>query len=187
MGHVGGVAAAMTHRVAHITMTTRPLSLLLLLLALAGCAAAPAGPPAAGDRLPEVTVHTLAGEPIALVGEPGQAVWLSFWASWCAPCREEWPGIAAAARSFGPAVRIVAVNVNEPPDTVAAFLADHPAGFTVALDPEGHLATQFGIAGLPTHILIDGNGVVRQVVRGPLDGPRAAALLGLTIAKEITP
>lgn len=167
-------------------MTTRPL-LLLLILALAGCSAAPAGPPAAGDRLPAGAVQTLAGEPIALGGEPGQAVWISFWASWCAPCREEWPGIAAAARSFGPAVRIIAVNVNESPDTVAAFVADHPAGFTVALDPRGRLAAQFGVAGMPTHFLIDGHGIIRQVVRGPLDGPRAAALLGFPVAKETTP
>lgn len=167
-------------------MRTKPLLILLLVL-LAGCAGAPEGPLTAGDRLPEATVETLSGETINLGGEPGQAVWVSFWAGWCAPCREEWPGINAAAQSFGPTVRVVAVNVNEEPATVAFFVHEHPADFTVVLDPEGVLAERFGVVGLPTHFLIDADGVVRQVVRGPLDGPRAAALLGLPVAKEIAP
>ncbi|HMQ29644.1 MAG TPA: TlpA disulfide reductase family protein [Chloroflexaceae bacterium] len=164
----------------------RALPLLgFLLLALYGCGAA--GPPRAGERLPDAGVPALAGEPIALAGEPGQAVWVSFWASWCAPCREEWPGINAAARELGPAVRIIAVAVNEAPETVAAFVAEHPADFAVGLDPEGELAAQFGVAGVPTHVLVGPDGTIRQIVRGPLDGPRAAALLGLPMAPAAAP
>lgn len=162
--------------------TRRALRLLPLLLApllLAACAAAPGRPPGAGDRLPVAHARALSGEQVALAGAPGQALWLSFWASWCAPCREEWPGIDAAARDLGPGVRIVAVAVGEAPETVAAFVAERPAAFTVALDPEGALAAQLGVAGLPTHVLVGPDGAIRHVVRGPLDGPRAAALLGL--------
>jgi cytochrome c biogenesis protein CcmG/thiol:disulfide interchange protein DsbE len=159
----------------------------LLLLALAACGRAPAGPLVAGDRLPDLAVADLSGETLSLAGAPGQAVWLSFWASWCAPCREEWPDINAAARDLGPAVRIVAVAVNEPPATVAAFVADHPADFSVALDPEGALAERFGVIGFPTHILIDSDGVLQRVVRGPHDGPRAAGLLGLPTAQSGAP
>ena len=104
---------------------------------------------------------------------------MSFWASWCAPCQEEWPDINAAARAFGPGVHIVAVAVSESPETVAAFVAEHPAEFAVALDPDAELAEQLGVVGLPTHVLVGPDGVIRRVVRGPLDGPRAAALLGL--------
>lgn len=157
---------------------------LLLLVILAGCGGTPAGPLVAGDRLPELAVTTLDGETAALGGPSGQPVWVSFWASWCAPCREEWPGINAAARDLGPGLRIVAVAVNEPQAIVAAFVAEHPAAFAVALDPEGRLAERFGVAGFPTHVLVDGEGVIRHVVRGPLDGPRAAALLDLAVAKE---
>lgn len=169
-------------------MHARLIFLILLpLLVLVGCGSALAGPPAAGDQLPELTVTTLEGETISMGGAPGQAVWVSFWASWCHPCREEWPDINAAARDLGPAVRIVAVAVNEPPATVTAFVADHPADFTVAVDPEGALANRLGVAGFPTHMLIDGDGVVRQIVRGPLDGPRAAELLDLAVAQRSTP
>lgn len=156
---------------------------LLLFVALAGCGGVPASPLAAGDRLPVLAVATLDGETIALGGPPGQPVWVSFWASWCAPCREEWPGINAAARDLGPGLRIVAVAVNEPQATVAAFVAEHPAAFAVALDSDGRLAERFGVAGFPTHVLIDGEGMIKHVVRGPLDGPRAAALLDL-VAEE---
>lgn len=164
----------------------KTLALLLMLVALAACSA-PSGPPEAGRRLPDATTQTLSGELVNLAGEPGQAVWVSFWASWCAPCREEWPGINAATRDLGPAVRIVAVAVNESPETVAAFVADNPADFTVALDPKGELAAQFGVTGFPTHILVGPDGTILQVVRGPLDGPRAAALLGLPVAQAPAP
>jgi peroxiredoxin len=156
----------------------RALLPLLFLLALVACGA-PAGTVRAGDTLPAVAALAMDGGTVSLAGEPGQAVWLSFWASWCAPCREEWPGMSVASRELGPAVRIVAVSVDETPEAVAAFVAEHPAAFTVALDPDGALAARFGVAGVPTHILVGGDGVVRQVVRGPLDGARAAALLGL--------
>jgi thiol-disulfide isomerase/thioredoxin len=161
-----------------------PLAALALLL-LGACGLG--RPAAAGSRLPALTAATLAGEEIALAGAPRQALWLSFWASWCAPCREEWPDINAAARSMGADVRIVAVAVSEPADVVAAFVAEHPADMIVALDPEAELADQLAVAGLPTHILVGADGVVRHVVRGPLDGPRAAALLGLPPASGAAP
>ena len=163
------------------------LIMMILLLALVGCGSRSAGPLTTGDELPELAVATLSGETVSLRGEAGQAVWVSFWASWCAPCREEWPDINVAARDLGPELRIVAVAVNEPEATVAAFVAEHPAVFTVALDPQGKLAKQFGVIGFPTHILIDSDGAIQQVVRGPLDGPRAATLLGLAIAQGAGP
>ncbi len=168
-------------------MIMRALILLLTLLALAGCGGRAPAPLATGAQVPVLRVATLAGDSVNLLGTPGQATWVSFWASWCAPCREEWPTLNAAVRTFGPAVRIVAVSVNEPQASVAGFVAEHPADFVVAVDPEGALAGRFGVVGFPTHFLIDGDGVVRQVVRGPLDGARAASLLAIADAKEYVP
>ena len=175
-------------------MRSRHLALPLLTLLLLAACAAPAGGPApssgpvsTGDRLPEITAAGLGGATVHLAGEPGQALWLSFWASWCVPCRKEWPGINAAARELGPAVRIVGVAVNEPPEVVAAFVAANPAEFAVALDPEGQAAERFGVVGFPTHVLVGADGVILRVVRGPLDGPRAAGLLGLPLAQRAAP
>jgi hypothetical protein len=47
----------------------------------------------------------------------------------------------------------------------------------VLLDPQGQAAARYGVIGFPTHILIDEAGVVRAVVRGPLDATRARRLL----------
>lgn len=165
----------------------RTLSLLLLPLLLVACAGEAGRQVTTGDLIPALSAQTLAGEQLALTSGPGQALWLTFWASWCVPCRAEWPDLDAAARDLGPDVRIIAIAVNETPETVAAFVAEHPAAFTVALDREGQLAERFAVTGFPTHVLVGTDGRVQQVVRGPLDGPRAAALLRLAVVQRSTP
>jgi cytochrome c biogenesis protein CcmG, thiol:disulfide interchange protein DsbE len=97
------------------------------------------------------------------------------------PCQIEWPSLNQAQHNLaGYRVRLVAVSVNESAGTVRAFLDTHQAAFTVLLDPHGELAARYSVIGFPTHILIDKAGIVRAIVRGPLDAVRARTLLELT-------
>lgn len=126
-------------------------------------------------------VDTLAGQSKEIRLGTGQPFWLSFWATWCYPCREEWPDLNQAQRELrADGLRIVAISVNEPGTTVEAFLRTRPADVEVVLDPRGATAARFGVTGFPTHVLIDASGAVRAIVRGPLSGSRARTLLGLT-------
>lgn len=62
---------------------------------------------------------------------------------------------------------MVAISVHESTDTVQRFL------------PKGQAAARYGVIGFPTHVLIDDTGVVRAVVRGPLDAARVRRLMSL--------
>jgi thiol-disulfide isomerase/thioredoxin len=138
------------------------------------------GPARQGDIAPPLAVTTLAGAPSEVRPTAGGTLWLTFWATWCYPCRAEWPGLNQAQRDFaGDELTLVAISVNEPAGTVQQFLNQQPATFEVVLDPQGQAAARYGVIGFPTHILIDGAGVVRAVVRGPLDATRARKLLAL--------
>lgn len=88
----------------------------------------------------------------------GKVVYLDFWASWCTPCRASFPFMADIAETLGDDLRIVAVNVDENRDDAMAFLADYETPFDLVFDPEGQLAAQYQVPGMPTAFLFDRDG-----------------------------
>jgi len=91
----------------------------------------------------------------------GQVVWLDFWASWCTPCRRSFPWMNNIAERYADeGLVIVGVNVDRERDLAEEFLRETPASFAIAYDPEGALAQQFGVLGMPSSYLIDRNGEI---------------------------
>ncbi len=131
-----------------------------------------AGIPAVGARVgqeaPGFTLAGLDGITYTLSAYRGRAVVLNFWASWCPPCREEWPEYLAFARVATDVV-VLSVNVAEPAGVAGAFVGEEPAPFPVLLDGDGSVRRLYEVLGLPTSFVIDPQGIVRQVVPGSLD------------------
>ena len=121
-----------------------------------------AAPPLAGP--------TLDGGHVDLADLRGSVVLVNVWASWCAPCREEMPLLAEAARAWGPAgLRVVGIDVNDRPESAAAFL-DEIGGvpFPSVADPDGRLAVAWGTIGVPETYVVDRDGVVVAKAVGAL-------------------
>jgi cytochrome c biogenesis protein CcmG/thiol:disulfide interchange protein DsbE len=147
---------------------------------LSGCSGAE-GSIRQGQIAPPLAITTLTGAQSEVRPVAGHPLWLNFWATWCYPCRAEWPGLNQAQRDLaGMGLTLVAISVNEQTTAVEQFLDKQPASFEVALDPQGQAAARYGVNGFPTHVLIDETGVVRAIVHGPLDTARARTLLSLT-------
>jgi peroxiredoxin len=133
--------------------------------------------PGIGEPAPdfEVTIIDEHGDPrdrVRLSDFAGQPVWLNFWGSWCPPCREEMPEIQAAyEKELAPQGLVwLAISVDEPAKDAAEFAALHDATFTIASDPNrADSGTSYPIAYFPTHILIDEQGIVRDVIISSLD------------------
>jgi thiol-disulfide isomerase/thioredoxin len=88
---------------------------------------------------------------------------LHVWATWCAPCRDELPGLLDAARDEG--VALVAVSVDESPSSVTAFFAGEvPA--EVVRDPG--VAAAVGVRELPATLRVD-DGFLTERVQGARD------------------
>jgi thiol-disulfide isomerase/thioredoxin len=165
------------------------IALLLLgaTMLLSGCAGG-GGAVRQGEVAPALAVTTLEGTLSEVRPVAGHALWLTVWATWCYPCRAEWPGLNEAQRDLaGDELTLIAISVNEPAGTVRQFLDERPAAFEVALDPQGQAAARYGVIGFPTHVLIDDVGVVRAVVRGPLDADRTRKLLALGDRSDSAP
>ncbi|MFI4891128.1 MAG: TlpA family protein disulfide reductase [Steroidobacterales bacterium] len=92
----------------------------------------------------------------------GKVVYVDFWASWCAPCRESFPWLDDLARHYGPKnLVVIGVNVDQDRARAERFLNQVPAGFPIVYDPHGDIATAFKVTGMPSAVLIDRTGRVR--------------------------
>lgn len=132
--------------------------------------------PQIGEPAPDimVTIIDKQGDPIdrvRLSGFEGQPVWLNFWGSWCQPCRAEMPEIQASYEELAPRGLVwLAVSLDEPAENAAELAALNDATFTIASDPDrADIGASYPIAYFPTHILIDDQGIVRDIVIAPLD------------------
>jgi thiol-disulfide isomerase/thioredoxin len=139
--------------------------------ATASPAPAPAGSATALARLRTQAGAVLGGGATAfrtrLHALRGHPVIVNEWASWCPPCQEELPLLAAAARRFDRRVAFVGLDVNDDAGAARRFLGAHPVGYPSYSDPGAKAANALAsFVGLPTTVYLDGNGVVISVRTG---------------------
>lgn len=125
--------------------------------------------PRLGNTAPDFQFASLDGELIDLQRFRGQPVWITFWASWCPPCRAESPELVAAyERHAADGLVIIAVDVGEDPAAVADYVEKAGLPFLIALDRSTEVAAQYRVRGLPTHYFVDADGIVRDMKIGPM-------------------
>ena len=125
--------------------------------------------PRLGNVAPAFELASLDGELIDLQSFRGQPVWITFWASWCPPCRAESPELVAAHQRHAAAgLVIIAVDVGEDPAAVESYVDKAGLPFLIGLDRSTEIAAQYRVRGLPTHYFIDAGGVVRDMKIGPM-------------------
>ena len=118
-------------------------------------------------QAPDFTLKSSSGENIKLSELRGTVVLLNFWASWCAPCLTSLPlynDLYNKYRDRG--LEVVAINVDNPIEDGLDFLLDTPLDFLIPSDPEGDMATQFNVIGMPSSYLIGPDGKVKLVHMG---------------------
>ena len=121
------------------------------------------GEPAPNCRLTPID----GGQSWALRQYRGKVLYVDFWASWCGPCAQSFPFMNQLARDFGGrGLEILAINLDEEPADAKAFLAEHPAGFTILSDAGGQCPQEFGVRAMPSSYLVDRNGMVHHVQVG---------------------
>jgi peroxiredoxin len=149
--------------------------------------AAPAGPGLVGSIAPAVSLPDTGGANVSLAALRGTVVFLNFWATWCAPCREEAPSLErlyGALRDEG--FHVLAVSVDAPglrPE-VESFQRELGLSFPILFDPEKRAYQAFGVSGIPETFLIAPDGRVVEHYVGPRDwdAPRYARAIRRLLA-----
>jgi len=126
--------------------------------------AAASGPaPKVGMPAPDFRLVGLDGKPIQLSELRGHPVWLTFWATWCPPCRAENPDIQAVyAAKKDSGLVVLAVNIGEEPATVRGYAERTGLSFSIVLDAATEVASMYRSTGIPMHFFIDADGIVRD-------------------------
>ncbi|WP_188110688.1 TlpA family protein disulfide reductase [Aeromicrobium ginsengisoli] len=116
----------------------------------------------ADDGLPDLTLDCLGGgSPVRLSGLSGTPTIINFWASWCAPCREELPLLAEVHQKYGDKVRVVGVDFADAAPDAAVELAER-SGVTYPLlsDPDSTTKAPLKVIGLPQTVFVDAQGTM---------------------------
>ena len=142
----------------------------------------PTTPPRA---LPAIGFVDATGAAHQLAAYAGRPVLLNLWATWCPPCVAELPALAALARTAATALAVLPLSSDRGGAArVAGFFRSHAiTGLPVLLDPNGAAVEALAARGLPTTLLIDGEGRERARLEGAADWAAPdvlAALLRLT-------
>lgn len=133
----------------------------------------------AGEAAPDLVLPVLNASPastsssyqrprlLRLSAYRGKVVYLDFWDSFCAPCRESLPLLSALWRKLHPeGVEFFSVNLDVDPQRARQFLSRHPVDFQVVSDPSSASARSYGLDSLPTGLLIDRDGEIAGFHQG---------------------
>jgi peroxiredoxin len=140
----------------------------LWLAAIAFCAPAFADTSYAllAHEAPDFALHAIAGGNVRLSEHRGDVLVLSFWGSRCTPCRAQLAALnrsLATYRSAG--LQVYGINVDDDQSRALAFAHGESVTFPLLLDPEKAVSRSYQVDNLPMTLLIDRNGVIRNVFR----------------------
>ncbi len=115
-----------------------------------------------GEAAPAFTLKDMKGNAVTLESFKGKVVFLDFWATWCGPCKEEFPELDAIYKKYGKdGFEVVGISVDKSESNVAEFLKKRPVSFSILTNTKGDVAEAYGLPGMPTGFIIDKGGVIR--------------------------
>lgn len=124
--------------------------------------------PGIGEAPPTIGLKDRGGSVIDLAALQGKVVVVTFWASWCGPCRRELPMLGKVQEVVGREhLEVIAVNFEEPRrDFNAVIRANKDLDLTYVHDERGIVSDRYGVTALPNMFIIGQDGLIAQTHRG---------------------
>ena len=149
-----------------------------LVFLISGCGESPVA--AVGKPAPNLDTVDMKGDVWSLSKQKGQVVFVNFWATWCAPCREEMPSMQRLyAKMPKDKFKMVALYNRDTPELVKNFVTKLGITIPILDDEQNILGERYGLTGLPETFIVDKKGVIREKFIGPKewDSPKIFDLL----------
>jgi peroxiredoxin len=130
--------------------------------------------PAIGEPAPNFALRDLSGKLLTLSDLRGRVVWVNFWATWCAPCKQELPTIQTLYdEKHGDGLEVVEVNWQDSPQSARDFWDSMALSLPLVLDRSGDVFSQYKLRGLPDSFFVDRDGKIAAMYFGFLNEKRA--------------
>ncbi len=122
---------------------------------------------AVGEKAIDFTLKTFHGKKITLSKQKGKIILLDFWASWCAPCREELPLLDNLQNTYGKkGLRVLAVNIDNKPKNALKFMQEYSIKLFSLWDENKQVVEDYDVVTMPTSLIIDKEGIIRYIHSG---------------------
>jgi thiol-disulfide isomerase/thioredoxin len=123
---------------------------------------------------PDFTLKSRSGENVKLSEHRGEVVMINFWASWCAPCRQEMPLLEEMYKKYSDlGFVLLGVNVEEDSSKATELLRDIPVSFPILYDNKNDVTKLYKVVAMPSTVMVDRDGNMRYLHRGYLPGYEA--------------
>jgi peroxiredoxin len=120
---------------------------------------------------PDFTLHSLGGPNLRLQEQRGRVVMLNFWATWCAPCRQEMPQLSKLYDKYrASGFVMLGVNIDDDVARATDVATKLDLKFPVLLDTDKIVSRLYDLGSMPTTVLIDRDGRVRYLHHGYVQG-----------------
>lgn len=130
--------------------------------------------PVVGNPAISFDLKSLDDKPVGLAAFRGKPLVINFFASWCDPCREEMPLInELAGRGGKDGYSVLGIAVEDTRAAITEYARESKLIFPIALDLNSTVKRAYRIFGPPATFFIDGQGIIRDVVLGPMTSERA--------------
>jgi cytochrome c biogenesis protein CcmG/thiol:disulfide interchange protein DsbE len=129
----------------------------------------PSAPLQVGEPVPSFRLTALEGSPMDLSAHQGEVVVVNFFASWCAPCREEAAELENAWREYGDAgVQFYGIAYKDAASKAQAFLETFDVTYPSTVETGNRTARAYGVTGVPETFIVDQQGHLVRHFIGPI-------------------
>ena len=122
---------------------------------------------ASGSEAPAFTLESVDGEQVSLSDLNGQVRLIDFWATWCAPCREEIPMFKELQELYGPQGFAIVAVATEGAEAVREFVKSNEIEYLNLVDPDELVSDLYEVPALPSAYLVDREGRIVEEFVGP--------------------
>ncbi len=121
-----------------------------------------------GDKAYSFEMPNYDGGKTKLSDYKGKVVILNYFASWCAPCKDEFPELTAFQKDYGDKYPLLMINRGETIDRIKKATENNKEGMTYLFDYNAKVSKMYNVTGQPETFVIDKQGIIREHYNGPI-------------------